>query len=471
VDYDVVIIGAGLSGLAAGIRLAHYGKKVVIFERHTLIGGLNSWYRRHGREFDVGLHAMTNFALASEKTAPLNKMLRQLRIRYADLHLEPQSYSLIRFPSQELRFANRLDELEQSVARTFPGQLAGFRALVRRVEAIPPYSLQEHPFPARTILGEHISDPLLIDMLLCPLMYYGSAVQGDMEFSQFCIMFRSIFLEGLARPAGGIRVLLDLLLARYLQSGGELRLRCGVRKLLLRDGQVREVELQDGARFEAGAVLSSAGYIETLRLCDPLPPETQTHPAGELAFVETIFLLDRPPAAFGFTPCNLFFNDSERFHFARPTRLVDARSGVVNAPDNFVAEADGAVARGDSVLRLTQLGDHEPWRNMRADTYQASKDRLLEEQLTILDRLLPGIRNHVVCTGMFTPRSVLRFTGHIHGAVYGSPQKLRDGTTRIGGLFICGTDQGFLGIVGALLSGITMANRHFLARPSRNETL
>ena len=37
--YDTVIIGAGMSGLAAGIRLAHYDQKVCILERHTTIGG------------------------------------------------------------------------------------------------------------------------------------------------------------------------------------------------------------------------------------------------------------------------------------------------------------------------------------------------------------------------------------------------------------------------------------------------
>ena len=30
------------------------------------------------------------------------------------------------------------------------------------------------------------------------------------------------------------------------------------------------------------------------------------------------------------------------------------------------------------------------------------------------------------------------------------------------GLFLCGTDQGYLGIVGAMLSGISMANKHAL---------
>ena len=53
--YDTIIIGAGMSGLAAGIRLAHYQRRVCILERHRAIGGLNSFYGRGGRTFDVGL--------------------------------------------------------------------------------------------------------------------------------------------------------------------------------------------------------------------------------------------------------------------------------------------------------------------------------------------------------------------------------------------------------------------------------
>ena len=38
-NYDVIIVGAGLSGLAAGIRLAMFDKKVLILEKHTVVGG------------------------------------------------------------------------------------------------------------------------------------------------------------------------------------------------------------------------------------------------------------------------------------------------------------------------------------------------------------------------------------------------------------------------------------------------
>ena len=45
-----------MAGLSAGIRLAMYDKKVLILVRHYVAGGLNSYYHKDRRRFDVGLH-------------------------------------------------------------------------------------------------------------------------------------------------------------------------------------------------------------------------------------------------------------------------------------------------------------------------------------------------------------------------------------------------------------------------------
>ncbi len=97
--YDTVIIGAGMSGLAAGIRLAHYDQSVCILERHWTIGGLNSFYRMNGRNYDVGLHALTNYTAKGTKKGPLARLLKQLRLRHEDFQLAPQTGSAIRFPA------------------------------------------------------------------------------------------------------------------------------------------------------------------------------------------------------------------------------------------------------------------------------------------------------------------------------------------------------------------------------------
>ena len=91
--YDVIIIGAGMSGLAAGIRLAYFDKSVCVLERHYAAGGLNSFYALDGHQFDVGLHAMTNYVQPGTRGAPLTKIFRQLRLTPEDFGLAPQHHS------------------------------------------------------------------------------------------------------------------------------------------------------------------------------------------------------------------------------------------------------------------------------------------------------------------------------------------------------------------------------------------
>ena len=102
--YDTIIIGAGMSGLAAGIRLAYFDQRVCLLERHWTIGGLNSFYRLRGRDYDVGLHAVTNFTPKGAKKGPLARLLRQLRFGWEDFCLAPQIANLHRRVGNDRRF-------------------------------------------------------------------------------------------------------------------------------------------------------------------------------------------------------------------------------------------------------------------------------------------------------------------------------------------------------------------------------
>src|SRR5690606_171575 len=120
--YDTIIIGAGMSGLAAGIRLAHYDQKVCILERHTTIGGLNSFYRLGGRNYDVGLHAVTNFVPKGTRRGPLPRLLRQLRFQWDDFDLKPQLGSSIAFPDVRLNFSNEPQQRCDEISEKFPAE-------------------------------------------------------------------------------------------------------------------------------------------------------------------------------------------------------------------------------------------------------------------------------------------------------------------------------------------------------------
>jgi len=459
-DYDVLIIGAGMSGLAAGIRSAYYGKRVCIVEKHYRVGGLNSFYNRGGRRFDVGLHAMTNYVPRGVRLTPLPKLLRQLKLKREDFALCPQRMSAIKFPDRTLRFNNDLDFFVQDVVDNFPAQADNFQRLLRTIFEYDELNLDAKPISAREVVGSIISDPLLIDMVFCPLMFYGNAQENDIEFGQFVIMFKSIYCEGFARPQAGVRRILDLLVRKYRGCGGELKMRHAVTSIQAANGRVESILLENGEVLTADKILSSAGYVETMRLLSNYDPTGIEDKAGQLSMVEFITVLDKQPAEIGHETTIIFYNNSDRFDYRKPDELVNVSSGVICCPNNFQYENPPP----EGMIRITNLANFDLWDRLNEEEYKAQKSTWLGASLNEVVQLMPDFRDSIVFADVFTPKTIRRFTGHINGAVYGTPSKIRTGRTHLDNLFICGTDQGFLGIVGAMLSGISMANLHILQK-------
>ena len=456
-----------MAGLAAGIRLALAEKNVIILERHNASGGLNSFYSQSGRKFDVGLHALTNYVAKGTKGTPLTKLLRQLRIPYDALDLCPQNGSKVSFPGCKLGFNNDFTFFESEVARAFPKQIDGFRALAEEVRTIDAFNLGAAPTSARQAVQRHISDPLLVDMIFCPVMYYGSAEEHDMDYGQFAIMFRSLFFEGFARPLEGVRVIIKLLQDKYRSLGGIRKMKCGIQKIHTSGTKASAVELDDGTVITADKIISTAGAVETTRLCEDQAADAASDNIGQLSFTETITVFDKQPTDFGWDDTIIFFSTTDRFRYARvDDALVDPTSGVICLPNNYHYGEGRQLDEG--FLRVTAMANHDQWCALNEDDYIAQKAYWYDELQKVTLSLLPDPKNglqladHRLASDMFTPRTVRKYTGHLNGAIYGAPNKIKDGRTHLDNLYLAGTDQGFLGIIGAMLSGISMANLHGL---------
>lgn len=455
----LLIIGGGLSGLAAAIRFARFNPGVLILEKHSRVGGLNSYYYRHNSLLETGLHAITNFAPPHDKNAPLNRLLRQLKLRRKDFIFHEQIKSEICFLHQErLTFTNKFEVLHNEIVTKFPRSAPGFTRLLQTIKEFDPFKAA--PFrSARTFLAATLDNPLLVDMLLCPLMYYGSSVENDMDLGQFVIMFRAIFLEGMFRPEGSIKDFLDILLRQYEEFGGKIRLQSPVARIIHQDRKVTGVELADGEVIECDALISTMGHEETLA-CLGVPPVPSQHP--RLGFVESIFRLS--PDSQEILPRDrtiIFYNTSEKFLYQRPAGRVDYASGVICFPGNF----QGLDGRPHLEVRATHLADYHQWKSLAADrrTYLAAKRETATQSKAALEKIIGNFKQSIVYEDTFTPLTIERFTAKKEGAIYGCPDKIKDGDIGYHNLFLAGTDQGFLGIVGSMLSGVSMVNQHILS--------
>ncbi len=350
------------------------------------------------------------------------------------------------------------------VGRAFPAEVDNFERLVARLLS---YDDMGGPLGGQSARpgGRRNDSRSLVDRdALLPADVLRSASRDTTwtflpPISRSC--FRSIFFEGLARPFAGIRLILKHLVKKFRDLGGELA-RCGpgVSRLAtaadskLRFGAAR----RRGQELAAHDVLSSAGWVETMRMCDgaAVPAE---RPAGQLSFLETASVLNVPPRDLGFDQTVVFFNDSEKFHWQKPDELVDVRSGVICSPNNFHYDAPAE----EGMVRITALANFDRWQNLSEEEYREAKGAWYDRLNAAAIRFLPDFRKAVVDNDTFTPCTIRRFTWP-RKRRFTAPltNRVDRQLTHLKNLFICGTDQGFVGIIGALISGITIVNRHLL---------
>ena len=461
----LIIIGGGLSGLAAGVRSSRFIPGILIVEKHSRLGGLNSYYYRNKCLFETGLHAITNYASEKEKKAPLNKLLRQLKLKRSLFDIRQQLTSEIRFcGTTSLFFSNDFNVLREQISSTFPASVLRFEAMLRKLDGVDPYT--PAPFSsAKQFLLETLGDPLLCDMLLCPLMYYGSSVENDMDLGQFAIMFQAIFKEGMFRPSGTIKDFLGTLEKTFVERDGIIRKNSEVHRIITDGTKATAVELANGEILECDHILSTIGHKETEHLYQEDKPHTRRTPAqsGRLGFIETIYQIPTKAA------CSLpkettiiFYNNAQQFKYQRVDKAADFSSGVICFPQNF----DQIIPGENIEVRSTHLASYNLWRDLHENRvqYLAEKEQVALKSASTLENLIGKFYQDTVYIDTFTPVTIERYTAKIGGAIYGSPIKIKDGNIGFNNLFLAGTDQGFLGIVGSMLSGVSIVNQHILPK-------
>ena len=333
------------------------------------------------------------------------------------------------------------------------------------MEAFPAYAVDAEELSTREILVDSGIDPLLGEMLLCPTCYYGSARPNDIDFPTFIMLFDAIFRQGLSRPENGIRAILDPLTEKLNELGVDRRMNCAVDSISVKGDQVNEVILASGEIIKANKIISTCGIRETEILLNQNDLAFKSSETGEFSVIESIRVLNGHPQDLGWEETVIFFNDDEHFKFICPNNLVDLTSGVICMPDNYGCPD----LANESKIRVTHPANFAKWSELSYSDYQMKKkfweQQMMDNSLRFLsegETQKASVVKKTKFIDTFTPTTVKKYTSHVNGTLYGSPTKSRDGSTKFKNLFLAGTDQGYVGIVGSMLGGIAVANSKIL---------
>lgn len=274
---EVIVVGAGLGGLAAAIRLAAQGYRVRVLERHATPGGRCGLWESEGFRFDTGptLLLMTDYLRRVFSDAG-----RRLE-DYLELRQLDPNYRVYFADGQTLDVTSRINEMLEGVERIEPG--VGPRFLRFLADTSKLYTIGLAAFVDRNVHRRRDFFNLRNGLLLlrARAMERLQAMVGRFfrdERLQQAFSFQSLYLGlspykspaiysllpytevagGLYFPMGGMHAIPAALARLAGELGVEIEYGQEVTALERRANRIEAVRLANGQRLDADLVLVNA---------------------------------------------------------------------------------------------------------------------------------------------------------------------------------------------------------------------
>ena len=479
-SYDAVVIGAGLGGLSAAAAFARQGFKVLVLEQHSVPGGFASAFTRPGGfTFDVSLHSTTvgvrdgvpnliqGFPEIEDVVFVPHKPLyraiypdHDIRVPHRDV---PGYVKLLKshFPSE----AGGIDGLFADM-RGFSEELGRLQAAGGQVDmgTFPttfPLVFKNFGRTWGAMLDDRIQDPKLKGILSGLWGYFGLPPSKVSTF-YYALPLMGYLEWGGYYPVGTSQRMSDALVGLIKKNGGEVRLNAKVERILTRDHTAVGVRTADGAEYRARAVVSNANAPDTF---------TRMMPDEKEFLKDHLARMDRLSTSYSMLLVwlglktdlvrKVGLEDSEIFYNTGYDVEADYRDilagGLPEKPGFGLTVYDnlgpGFSPKGKNTLNILVAQGYDYWKKYETDYFYGNKDAYTKEKMRLADilidrvekTLLPGLRKAIEVLDVSTPLTIVRFTGHPRGAVYGwdqtvdnSGQRRFPQTTPVRNLYLAG---------------------------------
>jgi phytoene dehydrogenase-like protein len=431
-DRSIVVIGAGVAGLATGCYAQMNGYRTQIFEMHGLPGGVCTSWRRGDYVFDGCLQ----WLMGSRPGSPLNHVWKELGALAGREIVDHDEFLRIEGrDGRTLIVYTDADRLERHLRELAPADAAISHALcetIRRCAELDRIDGSTHGLAGAAswlIAGVRLlpAVPTLAGWLGLSWQelaarftdrFVRDALRSIFDLPDFPALLGIMTLVWLhARdagyPIGGSLALAQAIEQRYLDLGGKISYGTHVDKVLIKGGHAIGVRLADGTEQRADDVVSAAdGHATMFDLLE----DRYTTPSIRRAYRTQPIL--RPLVQVSMGVARDLSAEPHAVTFPLPTPAAIAGEIRESLTVRHFGYDPTLAPAGKSVLEVLLDTDYDLWARLACDRgqYDREKERIAEAVVQALAQRFPGLAQDVEALDVATPMTWERITGNWRGA-------------------------------------------------------
>jgi len=443
--YDVVVIGAGLSGLTAASLLAKRGVRVAVIDNNYQPGGSCGIFKRNNITFDQGAAMLYGFG---EKGFNAHRFVFNCLEEPIDVINHDLLYC-VNFKGKRIRFWADIDLFAEELARVFPSEKENIKRFYHDLETMyrhvmvesPSYttadetdpdeaskSFSRHPDSytrflsyldksAKDLLSEYFSDPEIFKFFDKLTSTYCYATVEESPAVMAAVMFVDNHVGGSYYPAGSTLFLPGKLEKIIEENGGDMLLENEVVRILFSGDHPSGVELKGGNNIYADNLIYS-GTVWNLygKLIDKAhsEPERIEWAASQVPTHPSVVLyahIDKRVIPEDTAPIEMLVGNPDLLDESEVTVYI------LSIDDRTLCDENGhvVVAIGPTFAN---------WDYEDTDDYLQKKEKEKARLIGVLEKRFPGFMDGVRYAEVATPRTIERYTLKNGGAVAGPKQML-----------------------------------------------
>ena len=497
-EFDSIIVGSGVGGLATAICLARAGQKVLVLEQHYVPGGWSHSFTLGGQRFSPGVHYV-GLLDEGQSTSDLYRGLGIANDRVF-FRRNPQAYEHCIIGDYKIDLPAGVKNLEEVLAKRFPKEKKNINDYLTLVQKVN-YELQLMPklkgwwqkltvpfrtknfgkfslFPLKRVIGWHIKDPLLQTILNIQCGDHG------LPPSRACFPVHTSvmghYFDGGFYPMGGGGGIVKAMTNGVKRNGGEVRVKQSVDNIIIKNNKAIGVKLKNNSIIYAKNIISNADpsitYLNLIgkeHLSKKLVKKLEKTKYSVTSLI--LFLtLDMDVTLHGIDSGNIWmlkdenidqhFNDlmTEDITIGYDFPALFMSCTTIKDPASFNGRYHNfevvTYVSYDNIKEFKGVDDYH------CDEYKEFKKKIIEKLMNNVEKIIPGAKQNVIQAELGTPMTNEFYVNSTKGNVYGTEKTLNQvgpfsfkNKSEIENLFLCGASTLSHGVSGATHSGVAAA--------------